>query len=248
MNKPPYRSLPPHQRREAIAQSDPATAQAPPKQPFNWKMAGMASVSLIALSIPVIWQAQQPSILHINAIDISDSAKNHQPELAKQVCQTGSEYRQSGDRLVTIFFAHRAEIVSTQDINGQLDSLAACQRSLEFKSSDTTKYPGTDFMAPLAESLLVIKQPQNRSRPVVITMTLHQAEAGPGIAKLDWDKARQLVRQITSDRGILVIIGPTGELQTQLMQHLAELPHVLICPAQGGTDCVRQAFSQGRYL
>jgi hypothetical protein len=246
---PPYK-VPSYRRTKVSGQSERAIENKQPPQPtqpkINWKMLGVGSLALIGLSAPVVWQLQQPSLLHINAIDISDSAKNNQPELAKQVCQTGSEYRQLGDRLVTIVFANKAEVVGTQDIEGQLTSLAACQKSLEVQSEIATKYSGTDLMAPLAESALAITQQRNQSRPVVITMTLDQAEAGPGIAPIDWEQARQLVQQITSDRGTLVIIGPKGELQTQLMENLGQIPHVQICPSLGGTDCVRQAFTQGR--
>lgn len=250
MYKRPSSKIPRYRQQQLSPQSeaDPIVTNIPTSTKFNWKMGAIGFGLVGALSAPVFWQLAQPSILHLNLVDISDSAKNNQKGLPEQVCQIGSQYRKLGDRSVTILYANQAEVVDTENIQDQLTALSVCKKALSASAENTTKYNGTNIVAPLKQAVRVIKQQrQEKAFPVIVTMTLDEAESGPGIPELDWQEINKLVNQITIDRGILAIIGPTGELQNELLEKLNR-PGVLICPSLSASDCVGRAFNQGRSL
>jgi hypothetical protein len=223
----------------------PVTPQ-PSQAPF-WKspivaIAGLGSLVIGIVSLPGI--LAQPIVL-IQADDTSASAEKYK-SLRQKLCQDSSQLLKSGDVVVRMPFADHTEVTRSQTLSNSLDLLGQCKET----TPTDGKVPGTSLMRPVdrAQQQITQSRSQGNRQPIALVMTLDDAEPGPGQPALDWSHLRSQFQKITGDRGVAVIIGPTGQLQADLEAQLQAVPRLRVCPVASAKSCLEETIAAARKL
>jgi hypothetical protein len=220
-------------------------------RPPWWKSPAIlaaGSLGFVIIGVTLFVEMTTQRVIHIRADDRSDSAKSYALQQL-QHCQASNQQYKPGDTIVTIRFADQPDITQNITLSNGLSLLGQCQQT-QTPITDMGKAPGTSLVRLLENIQTIIKKQRdwNNSNSVVVTMTLQAAEPGPNQPDLDWQHVKTLVHSITSSRGAIAIIGPTGQLQNQLETQLLNERNVRICSFNDVRPCVDWAFETGRHL
>lgn len=197
-----------------------------------------------AIVIPLLINALTQSVLAIKADDLSGSG--YRPETLKALCQARAGQTRTNDQEIAIAYADRAEV--TQD-DHTASGLKTHTCNTPPVPPSLGKHTGTDptTMLGVVVDAIATARAQGNQDPIVVTVWIQDAEPVAGQA-MDLARLKQQVNTITSHRGAIAIIGPTGQLQTQLRTVLKENPQVRICPTQSLKDCIDWAYQTGRKI
>ncbi|MGK7874824.1 MAG: hypothetical protein AB4426_16440 [Xenococcaceae cyanobacterium] len=228
------------------------TSIQPPPQSW-YKSPTILAASAVGVGIftySIITGFHTPEVTHYLLDDYSKSAAQNAPQ-RQEHCQGSNQNYQAGDSVVQIHFANRPEVVKRRNITNILNS-ESCE-GMETTDADFGDVPGTSPIAALdyVKDLIEASRTKGDRNPVVVTMTLQAAEPVPGQPLLDEEgfaQLKNLVQDISSERGVISIIGPKGKLQRQLQSYLKTEPSVKICSFNDVTECVDWAFQKGRSL
>lgn len=207
-------------------------------------------IGIILLTLPLLFDSTIQRVISIQASDVSLSAQEF-PFLKQQHCEAQARHLKQDDTLVEIQFADKPEVIRDTTINNTLFLSGQCQQS-KFDSkkpkSGIGKYPGTSIVSLLERIQIIIveKRAKGFKNPIVVTITLHEAEPGVGQPKLDFERIQTLVQKITSDRALVTIMGTNGDLQSKLSSSLQNNNNAKICAINDIADCVEWSFETGR--
>lgn len=206
------------------------------------------SLGLVIIGITLFIEITTQRVIHIRADDGSGSAVGYAAQRL-QHCQTSNQHYKPGDTVVNIRFADQPVTTQNITLSNGLSLLGQCQQT-NTQTTGIGKQPGTSLVRLLESIHTTIKKQRdwNNSNSVVVTVTLQAAEPGPNQPELDWQRVKTLVHSITSSRGAIAIIGPTGQLQNQLETQLLNERNVRICSFNDVRPCVDWAFETGRHL
>lgn len=223
-------------------------------KPLPWWRSKIVVAFLIlastALMTPWIQSYFISSLIHYAADDNSDSAINDL-DLRKPHCQSSNSQYKEGDIKRQISYAHKPEVVRQEEITNTFN-LGKCDKFPKH-SKEITRYSGTSLIILLEYLNTLIKADRVRGKknPVVVTITLQEAESGPNLPKMDefgFQRIQKLVEEIQKQHGVVVIIGPTGNLQQNLNNYLSTYGNSSICNAVDIDKCIVDAFSKARTL
>lgn len=220
------------------------------KQPFSSLLAGVIGVGVVVVACLTFSEWRTPPILLLQANDDSTSSAQAFGTLSQQLCQTATQRLKYRDTIVWLSFADRTEVTKTVTLWNSFDLLGQCQQIGEVASSSVGEHPGTSLMR-LSDRLprvIINQRNQGNTVPVVVPILIHEAEPGPGQPTVDWTHIRTQFQKITADRGIVVITGPTGQLQADMETYLGDIPGVRLCPSADSSACLEAAIEAARKL
>jgi hypothetical protein len=212
------------------------------------------AIGIIALfAIPAVIDLKQPRVISIIADDISDSAMTPAYiALRNSHCKSLGEHYKSGDEIVHFLFADRPEIFQELTIANQLDNLNLCKDTNPNKSEvEISKHPGTSLILLLEQIKTKIDSQRNQGdkKAVVVTITLQEIEPGSDQPKVDFNRIKMMIRNLTQDKKVVIaIIGTKGYLQNTLEAQLKDEQHVRIFPIQNIQQAVDWGMTTGRSL
>ncbi len=186
-------------------------------------------------------------VLLVQTLDFSASARNRLAATNQLVCRSSIFSLKPNDEFVQIHYADFPELLHNQIVRSNFSLFEKCQ-STAFPSIG--RVLGTSFPLAVDRALLEIqhKRSQGNTKPVVAVFTLDAAEPGPGQPIYDWQHLRRQLEAIASDRGVVVILGPTGSLQGDLAMQFQGVVRLAICPNTDAQNCLEEAFSRARRL
>lgn len=231
-------------------------SKTPQQQEKPWRtypaILGVSLIGIGFLTVPILLDSRTQRVISIEASDVSESAKKF-PFLQQQHCEALAHQLKSGDTIVEIQFADNPEVIRDITINNTLFLLGQCKQTnpdSKQPKSNIGEQRGTSVILLLERIITVIEEKRTKGlkNPVVVTMTLQAAEPGPGQPKLDYQRIKTLVEKITSNRGIVAIMGTTGKLQSELTNHLKDNSHANVCTFKDIKDCVGSSFQRGREI
>lgn len=220
-----------------------------PTKPF-WKwlpLIAASGIGTLSIGAVLLVQLLTPSIFYLIAKDHSASA-HLLAELHEKLCKNSVMALKFNDTIVSVSFADRTEVVNDQKIPNNLALLGQCQPEAQTQPESLGKSPGTSLMR-LSDRLVRIVErhrKQGNDQPIAVVITLQEAEPGADQPALDWQHLHNQFQKITDNRGIVTIIGPTGQLQEDLEQHLDGLVH--LCPIANAQSCLEQTITDARKL
>jgi hypothetical protein len=208
---------------------------------------GAIALGCLGLGATMLPDFMTQRILLFQVNDDSASA-NVFAALRRELCQVSSQNLKYNDAVVWMSFADSTEVTRDLTLGNSLALLGQCQQITA--SSSIGKVAGTSFVRAVDRTQRAIAKKRNEgnTNPVVASFTLQAAEPGPGQPELNWQHIHTQLQKITSDRGVVVIIGPTGELQEDLETNLQDIPRVHICPVANGKTCLESAITTARKL
>jgi hypothetical protein len=184
----------------------------------------------------------------IRAEDVSESAKKN-VEQQKRHCLASSKNLKQGDSIMVMPFADQAEVTDEHKVESLLN-FGNCNN---IGKTSVGKQPGTSLHNVFNLILTRIKASRIKGdkNPFAITISLEDAEPGPGQPNLDKNgllKLRSLAQSIIDENSSIVIIGPHDQLQKSLYQNLDDIKGLKTCPEVNTSKCVDWAFEQARSL
>ncbi len=220
-----------------------------------WKYPQYWAVGIIGtgfLTVPVFIDSKITRVISIQANDISQSAQSL-PILQQQNCEARAKQLKSGDKMVDVEFADRPEMIRDTEVNNTLLLLGECKPTKpdpKQPPSGVGKQPGTSpiLLLDRVQTVIEEKRAKGLNNPVVVTIALQAAEPGPGQPKLDFNRIQEQVETITADKGVVVILGPNGQLQADLHSKLKGNPNAKVCTFKDIAKCVDWSFERGRQL
>lgn len=185
-------------------------------------------------------------VIHIRADDSSDSAERY-GEQRQQHCQASIQHYKPGDVAITIPFADRPVTTKNISIGNSLSLVGQCK---DTQRPINTRQPGTSLVLLLERIQGVVQKQRSRHNlnPIVVTITIQDAEPGQNQPKLDWNRVKELVHSITADKGAVAFMVQDEELQNQLEKQLTSEGDVQVCSFKNVSDCVNWGFETGRNL
>lgn len=200
--------------------------------------------------------SQQQKIIHFLIDDYSESAQLGEINLAQEHCKASSQLYLKGDTLLQIAFANRPEII----VNKVLDSMAPGIPLVNCKKQNTPSdkvgdNEGTSltYVMDYVQTLVRNTRAKGFQQPIIVTITIQHAEQDLEGSYTEIEREnryknlRNIVLQITRNNNIVIrIIGPIGDLQTGLNEHLGDLSNVEICPRNEIIQCLEKSFELGR--
>lgn len=208
----------------------------------------LCGLTMVAsLAVPLVWQWFSPNIIHVNVVDRSASAKAL-GDLPERVCRAASDHYEFGDRSLEVVFAAQAEVSGVGQMTNALSALAQCSAP-PVVSGNLGQRPGTSLTAALNAAELAIKSERKGGNDAAVLMSVVMHEAEPGWDEpVDWGVVREQMQQITEQRGVIAIVGSTGQFHQTLMRELGELPQVQVCAPGGEAECLARGFRSVRSL
>lgn len=98
---------------------------------------------------------------------------------------------------------------------------------------------------------IMAQRKQGNNDAVVVLSYLQAAEPGPNLPPLNFDLLADKIAAVQKQRGLVVLIGPTGDLREQLDEMNAkrsELKNLQICSVTEQDKCIREAVDLARQL
>lgn len=223
-----------------------------PPEPW-WKSFPVIFTCITALGIilfPYLMNLSSPRVNHFLVDDYSSSAQGMQAQ-RKEHCQTSLQNYKEGDYHNRIVFADQPEILLEKKITNIL-MLGKCSDDI-YANTTVGGYDGTSIILTLEYLLDLIQSHRLKGRlePVVVTISLHEAEPGEGLPAMDQEgllKVKSLIESIVQEKSAIAIIGPSGKLQRDLQKQLKGIPHVDLCTENNVADCVNNAFKTARSI
>ncbi len=213
----------------------------------SWKsplVLAAVSAGVLVVGMMLVSELTAQRVIHVRADDSSDSAASY--AAVKQAhCQASVQHYKPGDTAIAFSFADRPVTTQNISIANSLTLLGACKNSQPPMSK---KQPGTSLILLLERIQSVVQKQRARHNlnPLVVTITIQDAEPGPNQPQLDLDKVKELVNDIIADGGSLALMVEDEDLQSQLDMKLAEDGNVEVCSFQDVNQCVNLAFEMGR--
>ncbi|PSB00871.1 hypothetical protein [Merismopedia glauca] len=205
-----------------------------------WQISLLLVVITVFFGSFYLMQLTAPKVTHIRADDNSSSAKRFQKQRL-QHCQASVRHYQWGYREITINFADRAVVNRNVGISNPLSTLGQCR-----DTSDTisNKNPGTSLMLLLDEIKFVVQKERltNPQNPVVITITIQDAEAGTNQPKLDFVRVKETVTNLIGERDAIAFMVEDETLKKRLEREFVSQQNVRVCPLKDVEQCVDWAF------
>ncbi|MCY7274293.1 MAG: hypothetical protein LH702_11270 [Phormidesmis sp. CAN_BIN44] len=209
-----------------------------------------SSAGILAVGTLLIPTLLNQHVISIQANDLSKSALND-IKTAQQHCKVATGSLKEKDYAISIWFADRPEQRWAELVDDGATLLKKCDAIRRDRISPSVgKQLGTDPIALLDKIQNQLKSQRTRGNknPGVITIWLQNAEPRLRGTRLDFNRVRSQLQQITNDRSTVVIFGPTGELQSDLELAVQGIPRVELCPIESFEPCIKQAFNKARHL
>jgi hypothetical protein len=246
-------SLLPHAAKQSTQQTNDQELTEPasnsPSSVRSWSLFAVVASAIALISAGmIVGSLKTHNIIHIRSDDVSASAEPY-TILRQHHCQLSSEHYQPGDMVVDLLFADHSEIAHDITVSNGLSLLGHCN-DLKIPPS-VGQQRGTSLILALKyiQTIIANKRALGNTNPIVVTITLQATEPGSNQPDPhDFKTLRNLVQAIVNDRGVLTIIGTTGQLQNDLSTHLQGLPNQRTCPVSSLNECVKWAFETGRKL
>ena len=207
-------------------------------------------LGLAVLLIPVLIDSRIQRVISIAANDQSLSGLAF-PEVPQQHCEALVRQLKTGDRIISIVFADRPERIQDKKIRNTFTLLKECReldpdhRRLS-SSLGTQRGTSPERLLDQIIDTIAAKRTQGLQAPVVVTIWLQAAEPLPNQSPINFTRLQEQVEKVTSDRGIVAIISPPGQLQTDLMTYLKTNPKSRICTLNEVDECVAEVFEMAR--
>lgn len=223
----------------------------PPPWWQSWQviLAGTLGASLI--SIPMVLDFSASRVIHFMVDDVSRSATEQKQALRIEHCQASFQNYREGDYQIQVVFADQPEMLREKKVTNIL-MLGNCNDAI---STGTTvgQQKGTSLILVLQylDELIKSYRFKGSDEPIVVTISIDEAEPGPGQPLMDRNgllRVKSLLESITQENGVVTIIGPTQELQRELQKQSIELNGTKICTFNDVTDCVKSSFRSARQL
>ena len=204
----------------------------------------LLGVSVVGATLLIEFTTQR--VIHIRADDSSDSAQRY-GEQRQEHCQASIQHYKPGDLAITIPFAERPVTTKNISIGNSLSLVGQCQ---DTQRPIKSKQLGTSLVLLLERIQGVVQKQRGRHNlnPLVVTITIQDAEPGQNQQKLDWNRVKELVHSITADKGVVAFMVEDEELQNQLENQLTSEGDVQVCSFKNVSDCVNWGFETGRNL
>lgn len=204
----------------------------------------LLGVGILGVTLLIDFTTQR--VIHIRADDSSDSAVSYAAQRL-QHCQASSQQYKPGDTAITIPFADRAVTTHNISIFNSLSLIGQCK---DISRPINNKQPGTALIGALEriQSVVQKERARNNFNPVVVSITIQDAEPGFSQSQLDMERVKALVHTLTSDRGAIAFMVEDEKLQSQLDEKLTSEGKVQVCSLNDVTNCVNKAFETGRKL
>jgi hypothetical protein len=190
-------------------------------------------------------------IIHIQTDDRPDSAINNQ-DLENLHCKISQENYQIGDIRSVVDFSSEAETIVPGIIIEKSTDGNTCNRRININKP--THQSGTSIVLALEHILNLIESFRNKGRlnNVLVTLTIHQAEPGPGQPLMNAEglqRMEKVVKALEREKTLIVVFGATGELKKQLAEHFRLGPYQRVCPSNDLNsleECMANAFRAAR--
>ncbi|CAD5990390.1 hypothetical protein PCC9214_05784 [Planktothrix tepida] len=204
----------------------------------------LAGISIIGITLWIEYTTQR--VIHIRADDSSDSAEKY-GEQRQQHCQASVHHYKPGDVAITIPFADRPVTTKNISIGNSLSLVGQCKDTQRPIKSEQL---GTSLVLLLERIQGVVQKQRSRQNlnPVVVTITIQDAEPGQNQPKLDLNRVKELVYSITANKGAVAFMVEDEELQNQLDNQLSSEGDIQVCSFKNISDCVNWGFETGRNL
>lgn len=186
-------------------------------------------------------------ITHYLVDDSSLSALNDQ-NLRDEHCQSSSRKYKPRDKSIKIDFSDQPEVIYQKDIKNELSP-----NYCELPAPRSGSSPGTSLLYVLeyVHTLVESSRLAGDTNPVVITLTLHAVEPGPGVPEMDeygYRRVSEILQSLKQKNAVVAIVGPLGELQRKLEVAVQGQTNVEICTPIDLRRCVDWAFQGGREM
>ncbi|MBW4474912.1 MAG: hypothetical protein KME45_31715 [Stenomitos rutilans HA7619-LM2] len=224
--------------------------------PLLWQsltVLGFIALVLGVLVVPAILERRTQRVIGIRANDVSKSGLVYL-HLAQQHCQVQVRQLIEGDSVVNIDYSDRPEMIEDTAVE-KVEQLLPLQKKCRELQSNHYLVPrtlgihtGTSLHLLLDQILVVIqsKRAQGTIVPIVITIWLQAAEPVPNQPGLNFAQLRTQIQKITDQRAVVTIMGPTGQLQADLLIALKQNALARVCTVNDIDDCVKWAYQLGR--
>jgi hypothetical protein len=243
-------------RRFSQTPSPQPTTPATPTTPFN-PMALLGGLAAVAVALGVVFftlksREEYASVIVVQSIDVSASGQQLLATTYRQFCPALTRHLLTGDGLVSQLFADRPTITRLQEVDNLLSLGQQCETLPTANAQETGlgKAEGTSPLAALSQIELQVKKlrAEGERRPVVVQMLLHQAE--PVADREQFNTARMNAwAQKLADLGVvLVITGPTGQLQEQLQTAFQGHHNAQVFPASSCDTAVSWGMERARRM
>jgi len=223
-----------------------------PVDPFwtsPWTRLGL-SITIIAIAILIFKDWQTKRLIIFLSLDSSASALEN-PAEGENICRNTVGRLISGDTLFTLPYADTTEVQNSTKISSPNSIFKYCDqyRNKEIPKS-LGKFNGTSPLALLDRVLdnIKIERKQGNSQSIVLISYLQDAEPGPNVPPLNFDKLAERLRSIQKERGTVLLIGTSGDLRKQLEvmnSKYSDLKELRLCSSVE-LMCIREAFDSAR--
>ncbi|MEL6441379.1 MAG: hypothetical protein AAFQ80_19265 [Cyanobacteria bacterium J06621_8] len=217
----------------------------------SWQviLAGTLGASLI--SVPIVLDYSVSRVIHFMVDDVSLSAAEQKQSLRIEHCQASFQNYKEGDFQVQVVFADQPEMLREKKVTNVL-MLGNCNDVIA-TGITVGQQRGTSLILVLEyiDDLIKSYRFKGSSEPIVVTISIDEAEPGPGQPLMDRNgllRVKSLLESIAQENGVVTIIGPTQELQRDLQKQSIELTNTKICTSNDVTDCVKSSFRSARQL
>jgi hypothetical protein len=234
---------------------DPTKQVQVPRKPIDpfwtspWTYLGSLAI-VVAISILMIRDLQSKRLLVFLSLDSSHSALSN-PADGESICRNAVGRLISGDTLYTMPYADTTEIQNSTKISSPNANFQYCNEYRDKKIPRSLgKSIGTSPEALLDRVIVNIKTERKRGnqKNIVAIGYLQEAEPGPNIPKLNFDKLAQKLLSIQKEGGTVLLMGTSGivrkNLEDMSSRH-AELTNLRLCSIHESV-CIREAFDLAR--
>lgn len=215
----------------------------------DWKILGLLGLGITLLGYSTYASIATPNVIHLKMDDFSESAIKKLTAQRKQHCLVTLENLESGDKVIEVHFAERAEKINSKKVSNPLtDAICSIKDDLDTTHADIGKIKGTSLTKALEMTKILIESERTSGKNnfVVATITLDATEQVEGQPPEDFEKVESLLQTITDNRSVVRIIGPQGALQESLQNISSSQSHVDVCTLTEVKRCVTEAFQQAR--
>lgn len=214
------------------------------KSPLLWLA---LVVILIIAAIPVIEWYRTVRVIAVLGWDVSDSALAD-PTIGHTICRTQTQALKPEDIAIDIVYAETTEPIRSSQVQSVTQLFPRCQDYVKQRPATVGQAPGTSPLLLLEriETQIQIQRQAGNTHPVVAVIWLQAAEPGQNLPPLDFKVMGEQIKQITDDRGRVLIIGPTGGLRQNLDKLSAENSYLQVCSFAEHQSCVRSIFEAAR--
>ncbi len=217
------------------------------RYPLFW--AGLIIVLLIIALRFIEWHRTTPVIAPF-AGDVSDSGLD-EAAIGESICRAQTQALKPGDTAIDVWFADTTEPMRSSKVQSVTQMFPRCRDFAKQQRPATLGHAAGTSPILLFDRLhtqIAIQRNAGNPAPIAAIVWLQAAEPGPNLPALDFDLLGQQIAQITRDRGLVTIIGPTGQLREALDKLSAQNAALQICHTTEHQTCIRNTFEAARSL